>query len=114
MKTTVCFQWTGRGKHEGEGGDMTTKLLYKPFGLIFGMVAGAIAGALFKRTWRALADEEEAPQATDRDSGLLEITAGAAIHAAVFAGTRALVDRFGAAAFEHVTGMWPGKTESKA
>jgi len=68
---------------------MTTKLLYKPFGLIFGMVAGAIAGALFKRTWRALADEEEAPKATDRDSGLLEITAGAAIHAAVFAGTRA-------------------------
>jgi hypothetical protein len=93
---------------------MTTKLIYKPFGLIFGVVAGAIAGAIFKWAWSALADEEEAPKATDRDRGLLEIAAGAAIHGAVFAGTRALVDRVGATAFEHVTGAWPGKTESKA
>jgi hypothetical protein len=90
------------------------KVIYKPFGLILGVLAGSIAGAIFKRTWRNLADEEKPPKATDRDRGWLEIAVAAAVRGAVFASTRALVDRAGASAFEQVTGAWPGKRESKA
>ena len=90
------------------------RLLYKPVGLVFGVIAGIIAEAIFKRAWRGVADEEKAPKATDRDRGWLEITLAAAVRGAVFAGTKAVVDRVGATSFEHVTGAWPGEKESKA
>ena len=43
------------------------KLLYKPFGLLASVVGGIVAGALFKRLWRAVADEDKAPSAKDQD-----------------------------------------------
>ena len=38
------------------------KFLYKPVGLVFGVLGGMVAGALFKRFWRVVADEEQAPK----------------------------------------------------
>jgi hypothetical protein len=43
------------------------KLLYKPFGLLAGIAGGVLAGALFKRLWRAVADEDKAPSVKDAD-----------------------------------------------
>jgi hypothetical protein len=60
--------------------------------------------------WRVAADEEEAPQATDRRRGWGEVAAAAAAEGAVFAGVKALIDRAGATGFERVTGAWPGDT----
>ena len=42
------------------------KLVYKPLGLFFSVLGGILAGALFKRLWRAVAHESDAPKATDR------------------------------------------------
>jgi predicted metal-dependent enzyme (double-stranded beta helix superfamily) len=86
------------------------RLFYKPFGLLFSVLGGIVAGAIFKRVWRVAADEEEAPQATDRRRGWGEVAAAAAAEGAVFAGVKALIDRAGATGFERVTGAWPGDT----
>ena len=89
------------------------KLLYKPFGLVASVLGGLLAGALFKRLWRAIADDDEAPSAKDRDRTWREVIAAAAIQGAVFGGIKALVDRAGATGFARLTGVWPGKTKSK-
>jgi Protein of unknown function (DUF4235) len=89
------------------------KLLYKPFGLLAGIAGGVLAGALFKRVWRAVADEDKAPTAKDGDRSWREVVAAAAIQGAVFGGVKALVDRAGATAYSELTGVWPGKTRTK-
>ena len=86
------------------------KVIYKPLGLVFGILGGLVAGAVFKRVWRAVGHEEDAPNATDRDRGWGEVVTAAAAQGAIFAGVKAVVDRAGATAFERVTGVWPGST----
>ncbi len=85
------------------------KLFYKPWGMLAGMIGGALAGALFKRVWKLLSGEEEAPTATDRSRGWIEIVLAAGLEGAVFGAVKAFVDRGGAASFEKATGTWPGK-----
>jgi predicted metal-dependent enzyme (double-stranded beta helix superfamily) len=87
------------------------KLLYKPFGVVAGVVAGMMAGAVFKQIWKLVADEEDKPDATDRNRGWTEVVSAAAIQGAVFGGVKAAVDRAGATGFERITGTWPGNTE---
>jgi hypothetical protein len=87
------------------------RVLYKPFGLIFGVLGGLVAGAVFKRLWRAVAHEEEAPKATDARKGWGEVIAAATVEGAVFGSVKALVDRAGARGFERLTGAWPGETK---
>ncbi len=89
------------------------KLLYKPFGLIASVLGGVLAGALFKRVWRAVADDREAPSAKDRDRTWREVIAAATIQGAVLGGVKALIDRTGATGFARLTGVWPGKTKAK-
>jgi hypothetical protein len=89
------------------------KLLYKPFGLVASVLGGIVAGALFKRLWRAVADDRDAPSAKDRDRSWREVIAAAAIQGAVFGGVKALIDRAGASGFARLTGVWPGKTNTK-
>src|SRR5262249_3798695 len=87
------------------------KLLYRPFGLVAGALAGLMAGAIFKRIWTLVADEEDKPDATDKQRSWTEVVSAAALQGAVFGGVRAAVDRAGATGFERVTGTWPGNTE---
>ncbi|MBV8479446.1 MAG: DUF4235 domain-containing protein [Actinobacteria bacterium] len=86
------------------------RLVYRPFGLIVGVVGGVVAGAAFKWIWRALAHEDEAPKATDRDKRWPEIVAAAAVEGAVFGAVKAAIDRAGATGFSHLTGVWPGRS----
>jgi hypothetical protein len=86
------------------------RLLYKPFGLIFGVLGGLVAGAIFKRVWRTVAHEREAPEATDQSKGWVEVVAAAAAEGAVFGGVKALIDRAGATGFAWLTGAWPGRS----
>jgi hypothetical protein len=88
------------------------KLLYKPFGLVFSVLGGLVAGAVFKRVWRAVAREEDAPNATDEDKGWGEVVTAAAVQGAVFGGVKAAIDRAGATGFAHLTGAWPGDRKS--
>ena len=88
------------------------KLLYKPFGLLFSVLGGIVAGAIFKRVWGVAADEDEAPEATDKTKGWGEVVVAAAAEGAVFGSVKALIDRAGATGFAHLTGAWPGRTKS--
>jgi Protein of unknown function (DUF4235) len=84
-----------------------TKLAYKPVGLLLGVAASALAGFAFKRIWRTVGGEDDAPAATDQDRGWSEILAAAALQGAIFALVKAAVDRAGAEGFRKVTGTWP-------
>ncbi|MET7363147.1 DUF4235 domain-containing protein [Streptomyces sp. NPDC005562] len=85
-----------------------SKVLYKPLGMAFGMLGGLAASAVFNRTWKAVAGEDDAPDAHDEDRGWGEILAAAALQGAIFAVVRAAVDRGGAIGVRRVTGRWPG------
>jgi hypothetical protein len=89
------------------------KLLYKPFGLVVSVLGGVLAGALFKRVWRTVADDRKAPSAKDQDRTWREVVTAAIIQGAVFGAVKALIDRAGATGFERLTGVWPGKTNTK-
>jgi len=45
------------------------KFAYKPFGVLASVVGGLLAGMIFKRLWRAVANEDDSPNATDLDRG---------------------------------------------
>jgi uncharacterized protein DUF4235 len=85
-----------------------TRLLYRPFGLLFGVLGGIVAAAVFKRVWSAVAREEEAPKATDESKSWREVVTAAAAQGAVFGGVKAVFDRAGASGFARITGSWPG------
>ncbi|MEU6419849.1 DUF4235 domain-containing protein [Streptomyces spiralis] len=85
-----------------------SKLAYKPVGLALGGVSGMLAGAVFKQAWKMLGHDDDAPDATDEERGWGEVVTAAALQGAIFAGTKAVVDRAGAAAIRSLTGTWPG------
>ncbi|MGN9759931.1 DUF4235 domain-containing protein [Streptomyces sp. SD31] len=86
----------------------TSKIAYKPVGLVLGAVSGMLAGAAFKQTWKMLGHEQDAPDATDEDRTWQEILTAATLQGAIFAGVKAAVDRAGATATHRLTGAWPG------
>ena len=90
------------------------RLLYKPLGALVGVVGGILAGAIFKRIWKTVANESEAPSATQADRSWREVLAAATIQGAVYALVKAAVDRSGATAFQKATGVWPGKKSEAA
>jgi predicted metal-dependent enzyme (double-stranded beta helix superfamily) len=87
------------------------KLLYRPFGLVVSVLGGLLAGALFKQIWRLVSNEDDTPDAKDRERSWAEIAGAAAIEGAVFGAVKAVLDRAGAAGFERATGVWPGNTD---
>lgn len=84
------------------------KLAYRPVGLVAGLVAGAVSGAVFKQIWKLIAKEEDAPSALQGEYRMREVVLAAAIQGAIFAATKAAVDRAGARGFTKLTGTWPG------
>jgi hypothetical protein len=84
------------------------KLAYRPVGLVASVVAGAIASAVFKKIWKRVADEDDAPDAMQSEYGIGQILLAAALQGAIFAAVKALIDRGGARGFQRLTGSWPG------
>jgi hypothetical protein len=84
------------------------KLAYRPVGLIAGLAAGALSGAIFRQVWKLVAKEDDAPTALQSEYKMREVVLAAAIQGAIFAATKAAVDRAGARGFTKVTGTWPG------
>ncbi|WP_434599117.1 DUF4235 domain-containing protein [Streptomyces sp. A5-4] len=80
---------------------------YKPVGMLFKIGGGLLAGAAFRRLWRAVAGEREAPEPMDRDRRWREILPVAALEGATFAVVRVTVERGGATAVRRVTGYRP-------
>jgi hypothetical protein len=84
------------------------KLAYRPIGLIGGVLAGVVSGAVFKQIWKAVANEDDAPGALQSEYSMKEVVLAAAIQGAIFAATKAAIDRAGARGFSQLTGSWPG------
>ena len=81
---------------------------YKPLGFALGWASGTLAGLAFQKTWKAIRQEDNAPDALDRDRGWTEVLVAAAIQGALFAVARSAADRAGATAVQRRTGVWPG------
>jgi hypothetical protein len=86
------------------------KIAFLPFSVGSGLVAGMIARRAFALTWRFI-DEQDPPKPEHRDVKLGKLAAAVTLEAAIFALTRGLADRGARAAFEHLTGSWPGDEE---
>ena len=84
------------------------KLAYRPIGLLTGVAAGAISGAVFKQIWKRVADAEDAPQALESEYPMRQVVLAAALQGAIFAATKAAIERAGARTFTKLTGTWPG------
>ena len=84
------------------------KLAYRPIGLLGGVLAGVISGVVFKQVWRAVARKDDAPRALESEYSMREVVLAAAIQGAIFAATKAAIDRAGARGFTKLTGSWPG------
>jgi hypothetical protein len=84
------------------------KLAYRPVGLAGGLLAGLISGVVFKQIWKLVAGEDDAPSALQSEYRMREVIIAAALQGAIFAATKAAVDRAGARAFTRATGSWPG------
>ena len=84
------------------------QLAYRPIGLLTGVAAGAISGAVFKQIWKRVADAEDAPQALESEYPMRQVVIAAALQGAIFAATKAAIERAGARTFTKLTGTWPG------
>ena len=84
------------------------KIAYRPIGLVSGLVAGSLSGIVFKQVWKVVAKEEEAPSALQSEYRMREVVLAAALQGAIFAATKAAIDRAGARGFTKLTGSWPG------
>jgi len=86
------------------------KLIYRPLSLLASVVGGIVAGALFKKIWKAMAGEDEAPRPSQPDRNWKEVATAAALQGAVTGGVSALVDRGSLRGFEKATGVWAGES----
>jgi hypothetical protein len=84
------------------------KLAYRPVGLVGGILAGTLSGIIFKQIWKAIADEDDAPDALQSEYRMREVVLAAALQGAIFAATKAAIERAGARGFTRLTGAWPG------
>jgi Protein of unknown function (DUF4235) len=88
------------------------KIIYKLVNLVVSVLGGILAGAIFKRIWKAAAGEDEAPKATDAQSGWREVLVAATLQGAIFALVKAALDRASAEGTRKLTGVWPGEDDS--
>jgi hypothetical protein len=84
------------------------KLAYRPIGLVGGVLAGIVSGVVFKQIWKTVSDEDDAPGALQSEYSTTEVLIAAALQGAIFAVTKAAIDRAGAKGFSKLTGSWPG------
>ncbi len=84
------------------------KLAYRPIGLLAGILAGLVSGAVFKQIWKHVSDAEDAPSALQSEYKMREVVLAAAVQGAIFAATKAAIERAGARGFKQLTGAWPG------
>ncbi len=85
----------------------TSKVAYRPVGLLLGIAGGMAAGAAVRQIWKVVGSDDDAPDATDEDRTWREILLAAAHQGAVFAVVKAAVDRAGATGVRRLTGTWP-------
>ncbi|HEY0390591.1 MAG TPA: DUF4235 domain-containing protein [Solirubrobacterales bacterium] len=87
------------------------KVVFAPIGILAGLAAGFAAQKGFERIW-AVFDEEEAPEAEDRDVSYPKLLAALALEGALFRVVKGMVDRGTRLSFASLTGVWPGEEDT--
>ena len=87
------------------------KLLFAPIGIIAGLIAGFAAQKGFERLW-AIFDEEDPPEAKDREIAWAKLVAALLLEGAIFRLVKGVVDHGARAGFAAFTGRWPGEEEA--
>lgn len=88
----------------------SARVLYRPVGLVSSLAGGVVAGQAFKQIYRRATPgpSDRAPAPLESRYPIGQVVLAAALQGAIFAATKAAVDRIGARAFERWTGEWPG------
>jgi Protein of unknown function (DUF4235) len=84
------------------------KLLFIPVSILSGLIAGAIGRKLFDALW-GLFDDQEPPDAGDRETEWPKLAGALAAEGAIFAVVRGLTDHLARRSFYNATGAWPGE-----
>jgi hypothetical protein len=71
------------------------------------VIGGLIAAAIFKRLYRALAGQDQAPPPTAQDTSWRQLIIASTIKGALSDAVKGATDRTVAASFAHLTGTWP-------
>jgi hypothetical protein len=77
------------------------------------VLAGIVGRQLFSLIWSKI-DDEDPPRPNTELAPWGKVVGAAAIQGAVFAATKAAVERSGAKGFAHLTGVWPGERRPDA
>ena len=84
------------------------KILFAPIGILAGLIAGFAAQKGFERIW-AIVDEEQAPEAEDREVSYPKLVLALLLEGAIFRLVKGMVDRGARIGFASITGRWPGE-----
>jgi hypothetical protein len=87
------------------------KLLFKLVSAVSGRVAARLGRTVFRSVWSKI-DAADPPEATTAEASMPKVVGAAALEAATMAGVAAAVNRFTAAGFHHLFGVWPGEKGS--
>jgi hypothetical protein len=86
------------------------KVIYRPLSMLASVLGGVAASAVFRKIWKAITHEDEAPTADQPDRTWKEVAAASALQGAVAGGVGAMVSRGSMRGFEKATGVWPGES----
>ena len=84
------------------------KLMFIPVSIISGLIAGLVGRKLFDFLWGVF-DDQEPPEAGDREIDMRKLAGALVAQGAIFAVTRGLVDHYARRSFYNATGAWPGE-----
>jgi Protein of unknown function (DUF4235) len=84
------------------------KILFIPVSIVSGLIAGLIGKKSFEALW-GLVDDQEPPDAEDRETSMPKLVASLAVQGVAFSVTRGVVDHLARRSFYRATGAWPGE-----
>ena len=87
------------------------RFLFAPIGILAGLAAGFAAQKGFEKVW-AIFDDQEAPEAEDREVSYAKLAVALILEGAIFRLVKGMVDRGARVGFASLTGSWPGEQDS--
>ena len=87
------------------------RFLFAPIGILAGLAAGFAAQKGFEKVWAVL-DDQEAPEAEDREVSYPKLALALIVEGAIFRLVKGMTDRGARLGFASITGRWPGEDDS--
>jgi len=89
------------------------KILFIPVSIVSGLIAGFVGKKAFEMIWGVI-DDQEPPDAEDRETSMPKLVASLAVQGAAFSITRGVTDHLARRSFYKATGSWPGEQRPDA